>query len=125
VGSVAFNASDERIKKEIETASDNLAMAMRLRPVTFRYKNIGVWNDSTAQRGFIAQEVAEVVPEGAYGEVFPEDSDQETPTNPMGINILPLISVLTGAVQEQQELITKLTERIDHQDELIKSLLEK
>lgn len=43
----------------------------------------------------------------------------------MGINILPLISVLTGAVQEQQELITKLTERIDHQDELIKSLLEK
>ncbi|PYA61263.1 hypothetical protein DMW53_09370 [Serratia marcescens] len=125
VGSVAFNASDERIKKEIETASDNLAMAMRLRPVTFRYKNIGVWNDSTAQRGFIAQEVAEVVPEGAYGEVFPEDSDQETPTNPMGINILPLISVLTGAVQEQQKLITKLTERIDHQDELIKSLLEK
>lgn len=125
VGSVAFNASDERIKKEVKTASDNLTMAMKLRPVTFRYKNVGVWNDSLSQRGFIAQEVSEVVPEGAYGEVLPEDSDKETPASPMGINILPLISVLTGAIQEQQELIIKLTERIDCQDELIKSLMEK
>ncbi|WP_025118779.1 MULTISPECIES: tail fiber domain-containing protein [unclassified Serratia (in: enterobacteria)] len=114
VGLVSLNTSDKRIKKDINEADGNLEKLMKLRPVTFRFKNVGVWSDKILQRGFIAQEVAKAIPEAVYGEVLLGEETSETPSSQMGLNILPLISVLTGAIQEQQQQITELKNRLNN-----------
>jgi len=76
-----------------------------LKPCTYK------WNaDDSDGEGFIAHELAEVVPQCVTGEKDAVDADG----NPQyqGIDTSFLVATLTAAIQEQNQLITQLTARI-------------
>jgi len=102
----AYNtSSDYRLKENIAPMTGALATVSLLKPVTYKWKI-----DSSNGQGFIAHELAEVVPDCVTGEKDAVDSDGNI--KPQGIDTSFLIATLTAAIQEQQALITSLTDRI-------------
>jgi len=103
---VAYNTtSDYRLKNTIAPMTGALAKVAQLKPVTYKWKA-----DNSNGEGFIAHELAEVVPHAVTGAKDAVDADG----NPVhqGIDVSFLVATLTAAIQEQQALITTLTERI-------------
>ena len=98
----AYNtSSDYRLKHDVAPMTGALAKVAALKPVTYK------WNaDNSDGEGFIAHELAEVVPQCVTGEKDAVDEDG----NPkyQGIDTSFLIATLTAAIQEQQALITQL-----------------
>ncbi len=80
--------SDARLKTDITTADGNLAAALKLRPVNFRWLS-----DGTEDFGLIAQEVRAVLPRLVIGD---ESKDSLT------LSYSQLSVVAIGAIQEQQ-----------------------
>jgi hypothetical protein len=99
--------SDARLKTDVTTAEGNLAAAVKLRPVNFRWRG-----DGTEDFGLIAREAREVLPRLVIGD---ESKDSLT------LNYSPLSVVAIGAIQEQQREIDGL--RSENAD--LKARLEK
>ena len=90
-------SSDARLKKDIRDTTYGLETLLKLRPVTFRWKE---GSDDTQQLGLIAQEVERVIPEiVVHG---------KEPSDPLMMKYEALVPVLIKAVQEQQARIGKL-----------------
>ena len=104
--STSYNtSSDYRLKNSIAPMTGALAKVALLKPCTFK------WNSSGSDgQGFIAHELAEVVPDCVTGEK--DAVDAEGKIKPQGVDTSFLIATLTAAIQEQQALITQLTARI-------------
>ena len=106
-------SSDYRLKENITPMTGGLSKVALLKPVTYKWKV----NGSDGQ-GFIAHELAEVVPDCVTGEkdavetYTDEDGNEQTRIKPQGIDTSFLVATLTAAIQEQQALITSLTARI-------------
>ena len=94
------SASDYRLKENIETLPNGLDRLKQLKPVKFKWKE----HDYTSE-GFIAHEVAEIVPEAVVG----EKDDAVMQSMDYG-RITPL---LVKAIQEQQTIIDDLKARIE------------
>ncbi|MBX3244656.1 MAG: tail fiber domain-containing protein [Acidobacteria bacterium] len=95
------NPSDARLKTDIGTLNYGLRDVMRLRPVTWLWKDRP---DRGTQLGLIAQEVETVMPELVSNVKSPEKDVEET----KALNYTGLIPVLINAVQEQQTEIETL-----------------
>ncbi len=91
--------SDLRKKTNIENNTYGMDAIMKMRPVTFEWKE----NKNGTRIGFIAQEMEEVVPEV----VVKDDKDN------YGMRYTELIPVLTKGMQEQQAIIEELEQKID------------
>ena len=102
-------SSDYRIKQNVETQiSEALPRVMQLRPVTYQsadYGNLFKASDEVKE-GFIAHELAEVVPSAVQGE-------KDDPNQIQSLKLDALVSVLTKAIQEQQSIIEQLETRIE------------
>jgi hypothetical protein len=99
---VAYNTtSDYRLKESIAPMTGALAKVSQLKPCTYKWKL-----DGADGQGFIAHELAEVVPDCVTGEKDAVDADG----NPkyQGIDTSYLVATLTAAIQEQQAIITQL-----------------
>jgi hypothetical protein len=99
-------SSDYRLKNTIAPMTGALAKVAQLKPVTYK------WNaDGSDGEGFIAHELAEVVPQAVTGEKDAVDADG----NPVyqGIDTSFLVATLTAAIQEQQAIIESLKARLD------------
>ena len=113
VGSIAANSvltaynttSDYRLKENIVPMTGALAKVAQLKPVTYKWKV----NGSDGQ-GFIAHELAEVVPDCVTGEKDAVNSDGKPVYQ--GIDTSQLVATLVSAIQEQQALIESLTTRL-------------
>ena len=108
-GSIAIS-SDYRIKKDIQsqtlTAIDRIN---EIRPVTYTYADNEVLNwkaDGVAREGFIAHELAEIIPSAVDGEKDAENQIQS-------LKLDALCSVMVKAIQEQQTIINDLKARIE------------
>jgi Chaperone of endosialidase len=102
----AYNtSSDYRLKENIAPMTGALDTITQLKPVTYKWKF-----DGSDGQGFIAHELAEVVPDCVSGEKDAVDEDGNI--KPQGIDTSFLVATLTAAIQEQQALITSLTARI-------------
>jgi len=103
----AYNtSSDYRLKNTIAPMTGALAKVALLKPCTYK------WNvDGSDGEGFIAHELAEVVPSCVTGEKDAVDTEG----NPQyqGIDTSFLVATLTAAIQEQQAIITALTARVE------------
>lgn len=108
VGAVQLT-SDQRLKQEINDSSDNLDKINQLRPVTYRYRDVGIFKAGEVKLGLIAQEVAQVIPEAVTGKEDPDDIDLK---RPLALDPLTLISVLVGAVKEQSAQISELKNEV-------------
>ena len=106
-GGTAYNtSSDYRMKNSIAPMTGALAKVALLKPVTYK------WNvDNSNGEGFIAHELAEVVPQCVSGEKDAVDADGK-PIH-QGIDTSFLVATLTAAIQEQQAIIESLKARLD------------
>jgi hypothetical protein len=98
-------SSDYRLKNTIAPITGALAKVALLKPCTYK------WNaDGSDGEGFIAHELAEIVPQCVTGEKDAVDAEG----NPkyQGIDTSFLVATLTAAIQEQQALIQTLTARV-------------
>jgi hypothetical protein len=110
----SFNtSSDYRLKNTIAPMTGALAKVALLKPSTYK------WNvDGSNGEGFIAHELAEVVPDCVTGEkdgveIYTDESgNEQTRPKYQGIDVSFLVATLTAAIQEQQALIETLTQRI-------------
>ncbi len=105
----AFNGSDFRLKKNIKTTSYGLKEIMKIRPVSYQWKD----NDRT-DLGFIAQEIKEIIPN-----IVMESKDS---MNTLLMNYNGVIPVLVKAVQEQQTQIESQNEIMAKQTVLLELL---
>lgn len=92
-----IQTSDARLKRGVAGIGYGLGELMRLRPVSFEWKEGG---DRRKHLGFIAQEAGPVIPEAVA-----RDAD---PASPLGMNYTVLIPVAVKAIQEQQRQIRQL-----------------
>jgi len=99
---VAYNtSSDYRLKENIAPMTGALAKVSQLKPVTYTWKA-----DGSDGQGFIAHELAEVVPEAVTGEkdaveiYTDEEGNEQTRIKPQGIDTSFLVATLTAAIQE-------------------------
>jgi hypothetical protein len=98
-------SSDYRLKENIAPMVNALATVQTLKPVTYKWKV-----DGSDGQGFIAHELAEVVPDCVSGEKDAVNKDGSIKAQ--GVDTSFLVATLTAAIQEQQTLITSLTARI-------------
>jgi len=107
VGNITLT-SDYRIKKNIETQIlPAIHRITQLRPVTYTradYKSL-YKADTVSREGFIAHELAEIIPSAVEGEKDAENQIQS-------LRLDALCSVMVKAIQEQQALIESLTTRL-------------
>jgi hypothetical protein len=104
---VSYNTtSDYRLKENVVPMTGALAVVGQLKPCIYTWKA-----DGSDGQGFIAHELAEVVPECVTGEKDAVDAEG----NPQyqGIDTSFLVATLTAAIQEQQAIIETLKTRIE------------
>jgi hypothetical protein len=100
--STAYNtSSDYRLKENIQPMTGALARVAALQPCTYVWKEGGEIGE-----GFIAHELAEVVPDAVSGEKDAVNEDGSI--KPQGIDTSFLVATLTAAIQEQQQMIETL-----------------
>ena len=90
----AYNtSSDYRLKENIALMTGALDTVSKLKPVTYKWKA-----DGSEGQGFIAHELAEVVPDCVTGEKDAVDADGKPVYQ--GIDTSFLVATLTAAIQE-------------------------
>ncbi|MBK8608987.1 MAG: tail fiber domain-containing protein [Chitinophagaceae bacterium] len=113
-----INTSDRRDKENITDLNYGLKEIMKLRPVSFTWKDNPQWGKKI---GFIAQEVqpilGEVVQVGELKSKNPsKDADNDVAkkeTDKLGIYYSDIIPVTVKAIQEQQQTIQSQQKAID------------
>jgi hypothetical protein len=98
-------SSDYRLKENIAPMTGALATVQALKPVTYKWKI-----DGSDGQGFIAHELAEIVPDCVTGKK--DAVDEEGKPQYQGIDTSFLVATLTAAIKEQQALIESLTTRL-------------
>jgi hypothetical protein len=107
-----YNTSDISLKRNISPLNNSLDLLNRLRPVSYNMRTSVDLNAPYSNQlsfGFIAQEMALVLPELVTtfihpGEVNKDGDEQQL----MAINYDGLIPLLTSCIQEQQQKIVSL-----------------
>jgi hypothetical protein len=106
VSTVAYNtSSDYRLKENIAPMTGSLDTVAKLKPVTYNWKA-----DGSDGRGFIAHELAEVIPDCVTGEKDAVDAEG----NPVyqGIDTSFLVATLTSAIQELKAIVDTQADQI-------------
>ena len=108
--------SDRRVKGNINDIEYGLTEVLQLRPVTYykkifeRDKDGNILSESLSdvrKVGFVAQEVKSIIPEVVDG-----DENSENPEHGLSVEYQNMTTILTKAIQEQQELIVSLTTKV-------------
>jgi len=107
-GRLGISNSSRRFKKDIQDMGGASAGIMRLRPVTFRYKEALTDGSEPMQYGLIAEEVADV-----YPELVARSADGQ----PYAVRYQYLDSLLLNEVQKQEGQIRSLEQQLasEHQ----------
>jgi hypothetical protein len=98
-------SSDYRLKENVQPMTGALAKVAQLKPCTYTWKL-----DGSDGQGFIAHELAEVVPDAVSGEKDAVNEDNSI--KPQGIDTSFLVATLTAAIQEQQAMIEELKAKV-------------
>ena len=100
---IVADSSDIRLKENIQQLDKGLNEVLRLNPISFTWKP-EINQDDKVHIGFIAQEVEKIIPE-----VIRYDPDANMDDDPiMNLDYMPMVSLLTKAIQEQQAMIDEL-----------------
>jgi Chaperone of endosialidase len=114
-GQVAYtNASDRRLKTDIQELNNGLDLIMKLKPVSYLMRNS---SDSRRNWGFIAQEVESLVGDNNAVVSIGADKDRT-----LGLRYTDFVAPLVKAVQEQQDQIAKLQNQLNDSEEKVGKL---
>lgn len=112
-----INTSDARDKKDIKDLNYGLTEIMKLRPVSYKWKNESELSPFNGTKlGLIAQELQQIIPEVVVDKEVSVDNDKPgdvkvVPANRLGVFYADLIPVLIKGMQElNEELKTKNVE---------------
>ncbi len=109
-----INTSDRRDKTNIQTLNYGLEDVMKLRPVSFQWKNAPY---PQTKLGLVAQDLLEVVPEVVKTHDWESGESPEeakvVELDHLGVYYSDLIPVLIKAIQDQQVLIDAQNKRIE------------
>ncbi|RAW28807.1 hypothetical protein PC110_g14816 [Phytophthora cactorum] len=97
------NASDERLKTDIVDVPYGLESVMMMKP-----RKYSMIQEQTNHVGFIAQELADIIPECVQQGANDDLNPSEFPVNPWGKDLASLTSVLCRAIQELKEEVDLL-----------------
>jgi len=98
-------SSDYRLKQDIAPMTDALAKVAALKPVTYKWKA-----DGSDGEGFIAHELAAVVPQCVTGEKDAVDAEGKPVYQ--GIDTSFLVATLTAAIQELKAEVDSLKSQL-------------
>jgi len=112
-GQLGTVSSSRRYKEDIQDMADSSSGLLRLRPVTFRYKQAFADGSKPIQYGLIAEEVAEV-----YPDLVARTADGQIET----VKYQVLDSMLLNELQKQNNTIEAQKEQIREQGQQIHSL---
>ena len=100
---VSFNTtSDYRLKENVISVTNALSIVEQIKPKSFNF----IAEPDKTYDGFIAHELAEVVPYAVTGEK--DAIDKEGNIKPQQVDYSKLVALLVGAVQELSARITEL-----------------
>jgi hypothetical protein len=116
-----IQTSDRNKKENIREISYGLNALMRLKPVSFQWKDNSCRVGTGNSLGFIAQDMEPVIPDAVVHSYTSEEEIQlarkekgiELDRETYGVKYTELIPVLVKAIQEQQALIEKMQKEID------------
>ena len=121
-----INTSDRRDKKNITSLDYGLDEVLKMKPVSFNWKNK---NNPDLKLGLIAQNLQKLVPEVVKSHTWEVNEMTNTlikkEANRLGVYYSDLVPVLIKAIQEQQEIIENQLRRIqalEDQNQGIKQL---
>jgi hypothetical protein len=100
-----LSGSDYRLKDNIRSIQNGLALTMQLNPSEWEWKDSG-----KSGSGFIAHELSNVCPQAVHGEKNAVNEDGSI--KPQGVDTSFLVGILTAAIQEQQAIIESLKARL-------------
>jgi len=127
-GSITYNgslnnASDRRLKSNINDFKYGLDEILQLNPVNFRYNGKGgIKNAGKDQVGLVAQDLKKVAPELVSTFTYEEENEEAKVVSSEDYLMISESSIkymLINAVKEQQETITTLEERISKMEALL------
>ena len=105
-GTTYATSSDYRLKENVKEITDSVDRIKLLSPVKFNFKT----DKTKTVDGFLAHEVANVVPEAVVGEKDAVSEDGKIV--PQGIDEAKLVPLLTAAAQELIERVEKLEKNL-------------
>jgi hypothetical protein len=115
-GQLGTVSSSRRFKEDIQDMDDASQDMMRLRPVTFRYKQPFADGSKPIQYGLIAEDVARVFPD-----LVAHSADGQIET----VKYQVLAPMLLNIVQRHQEETRRLEQKVDEQEQENKLLRER
>jgi len=115
-GQLGTVSSSRRFKEDIQDMGDASRDLMRLRPVTFRYKQPFADGEKPIQYGLIAEDVARVFPD-----LVAHSADGQIET----VKYQVLAPMLLNRVQRHQQEILLLEQEVDRQERENESLQER
>jgi len=111
-----IQTSDLRYKTNISDIQYGLNEVLKLRPVSYNWKNEKLNIGDTKNLGFIAQEMESIVPDVVVHTQTEIDKETHQPASEFpdtyGVKYSELIPVLVKAIQEQQAQIEQLKQEI-------------
>ncbi|MBO3116812.1 tail fiber domain-containing protein [Winogradskyella sp. DF17] len=123
---VIVEASDRKLKTNIQSVSNAIESITQLNPKSYTIKQeyIEKMNMSALpQMGFIAQELQQVFPNLVTNNVHPGRTKKDQKIEYLGVNYIGLIPILTAGIKEQQEIIQQQQQTIQAQETVLQDLL--
>jgi hypothetical protein len=114
-GVVYNTSSDYRLKENIAPITGALAKVALLKPCTYTWKL-----DGANGQGFIAHELAEVIPDAVSGEK--DELNADGSIKPQGIDQSRIVATLVAAVQELSAKVDAQAQRITDLEEQVINL---
>lgn len=117
-----INASDRKLKTNINAISNSLESISLLNPTTYSIKESyqkRMNMSSKPQFGFLAQELQEVFPDLVSFNKHPGATKEAAPIEYLGVNYVGLIPILTAGIKEQQQLIEQQQQTINEQQQTL------
>lgn len=116
-----IQTSDERDKKNIQAVGYGIDAVMKLKPVSFEWKNDANRLGTGRNLGFVAQELEKVIPDAVVHSVASDEEIRnaadagkgEVEKDSYGVKYAEIIPVLVKAIQDQQAQIEKLQSEIN------------
>jgi hypothetical protein len=96
---IISTTSDRRIKENIVSLPDGaMAQITALRPVTYIHKKISIWRPDGEKVGFVADELAEQIPQAVVG--APDAVDKDGNIIAQNIDSIAILATVVKALQE-------------------------